>query len=89
MSPELVVDIGQDAAVTVMLVAAPVLLIALGIGIIIGMIQAATQIQEMTLTFIPKLVGIFVTFVLFGHWMLTTMTDYTTKLYATIPTLVG
>jgi flagellar biosynthesis protein FliQ len=70
MSPEMVMEVGRNAlAVTVML-AAPMLVVALALGLFIGMIQAATQIQEMTLSFIPKLLGLVAVLALGGHWML-------------------
>lgn len=88
MSPETVIDIGQEAGLVAVSIAAPILLTGLAIGVLVGMIQAATQIQEMTLTFIPKLLGVFLALVVFGHWMLTTLTDYVTALYARIPVAI-
>lgn len=89
MGPETVVDLGQQALIVVVLLSAPMLLAALAIGLAIGMIQAATQIQEMTLSFIPKLLGMFVALLIAGHWMLDLVVDYTLRLYESIPALIG
>lgn len=88
MSPEMVMEIGRGAlAVTVML-AAPMLAIALALGLVIGMVQAATQIQEMTLSFIPKLLGLVAVLAIAGHWMLGLIVDYTRDLITAIPGLL-
>ncbi|AHF03639.1 flagellar biosynthesis protein FliQ [Marichromatium gracile] len=89
MTPEMVIDVGKDAGMVVVLLSAPALLTALAVGLAIGMIQAATQIQEMTLTFIPKLLGMGVALLFTGHWMLALVTDYTIRLYHSIPELIG
>ncbi|HRP35845.1 MAG TPA: flagellar biosynthesis protein FliQ [Gammaproteobacteria bacterium] len=88
MSPELVMEVGRNAlAVTVML-AAPMLVVALALGLFIGMIQAATQVQEMTLSFIPKLLGLVAVLAIGGHWMLGLIVDYTRELITAIPGLL-
>jgi flagellar biosynthetic protein FliQ len=88
MTPETVMEIGRNAlAVTVML-AAPMLLVALLFGLVIGMVQAATQIQEMTLSFIPKLLGLVAVLAIGGHWMLGLIVDYTRDLIQAIPGLL-
>ncbi|WP_026289818.1 flagellar biosynthesis protein FliQ [Thioalkalivibrio sulfidiphilus] len=89
MTPEMVVDLGQQALMVIVLLSAPVLLTALVIGLAIGMIQAATQIQEMTLSFIPKLLGMFAALLIAGHWMLDLVVDYTLRMYESIPALIG
>ena len=89
MSPETVLDITQNAMWTAVLVAAPMLLVALGVGLIIGMFQAATQINEMTLSFIPKLFALFLTLVFAGPWLLATLTNYTQQLMLSIPSIIG
>ncbi|MBV5308632.1 flagellar biosynthesis protein FliQ [Chromatium okenii] len=89
MTPEMVLDIGKEAGEIIILLSAPPLLAGLIIGLIISMIQAATQIQEMTLSFIPKLLGIGAALVFTGHWMLSLITDYVTRLYHSIPNLIG
>jgi flagellar biosynthetic protein FliQ len=89
MTPEMVVDLGRQALLVMVLLSAPVLLAALAIGLAIGMFQAATQIQEMTLSFIPKLLGMFAALLLAGHWMLDIVVDYTLRLYQSIPGIIG
>ncbi len=89
MTPESVMSIGQQALQVTMLVAAPVLLAALAVGLLVSVFQAATQINEMTLSFIPKLLVMFVVLIVLGPWMLTIMMDYTKRLFSSIPGLVG
>ena len=89
MTPEMVMDIGKEAGQVIILLAAPPLLAGLIIGLIVSMIQAATQIQEMTLSFIPKLLGVGASLIFAGHWMLSLITDYITRLYHDIPNLIG
>ena len=89
MTPDAVVSIGQHALWTLLLVAAPLLLVALGVGLLISIFQAATQINEMTLSFIPKLIAVFITMVIAGPWMLSTLVDYIRRLYMQIPSLIG
>jgi flagellar biosynthetic protein FliQ len=71
------------------MLAAPMLLSALATGLIVAIFQAATQINEMTLGFVPKIVVMFITMIIAGPWMLTTMTDYIRRLYNSIPGLIG
>lgn len=87
MTPEFVVDIGRRAIETALTVAAPMLLAALLIGLIISIFQAATQINEQTMTFIPKIVGVFVTLLLFAPWMLQKLITLFNSIFAIIPTL--
>ena len=82
-----VVDLGRGALWAVMIIASPLLVVALGIGLFIGVIQAATSINEMTLSFIPKLVIMGVTLALFGGWQLSMLVDYTRDIYKRIPAL--
>jgi flagellar biosynthesis protein FliQ len=89
MTPESVMSIGQHALLTLLLVSAPILLAALAIGLLVSIFQAATQINEMTLSFIPKLVGVFFTMVLAGPWMIAVLVDYVRRLFAGIPGIVG
>lgn len=84
-----VMQVAREALYVAMLVSAPVLLAALGLGLIIGMFQAATQIQEMTLSFIPKLIAMGLAIMLAGPWMLGVLVDFTKRLYHSIPGLVG
>ena len=89
MTPESVMTIGRTAMEVCLMVAAPMLLVALIIGLIVSIFQAATQINEATLSFIPKLVGIFVALLLAGPWMLSVMLDYMRQVFTGIPGLVG
>jgi flagellar biosynthetic protein FliQ len=85
----MVLDVGKEAGEVILLISAPPLLAGLIIGLTISLFQAATQIQEMTLTFIPKLVGVGAALIIAGPWMLKLVTDYVTRLYASIPSLIG
>lgn len=89
MSPESVLTIAHQAMVVSLMLAGPLLLIALAVGLLISMFQAATQINETTLTFIPKLIAILLTLVVAGPWMLATMLDYMRQLFNGIPALLG
>ncbi|PLW68306.1 flagellar biosynthesis protein FliQ [Pseudohalioglobus lutimaris] len=89
MNPEAVLDIGREALYITMLLAGPLLLSALAVGLLIGVFQAATQIQEMTLSFIPKLIALVFALLLAGPWMLHVVVDYTRNLFAAIPGLIG
>ena len=85
----LVVDVGRQALWMTMLISAPILGIGLVVGLTVGVFQAATSINEQTLSFIPKLVAMGVTLALAGGWMINTMVDYTRVLFGRIPTLFG
>ena len=89
MDTAMVVDLGRQALWMTMLISAPMLIVALLVGLIIGVFQAATSINEQTLSFIPKLVALGVTLALAGGWMINTMVDYTRVLFGRIPTLFG
>jgi len=89
MTPEALIELGRQALQTAILVAAPVLLVALLVGLVVGVLQAATQIQEATLSFIPKLLGILLALGFAGPWMLTRLIDYTQRLIISIPSLLG
>ncbi len=89
MTPEIVMDIGRQAVEMTLLLSAPLLLAALVIGLIVSVFQAATQINEQTLAFIPKLVGMFLVLLLAGPWMLQLMVGYVRRLFESIPLLVG
>lgn len=89
MTPESVMTMGRHAMEITLMIAAPMLLVALIIGLVVSIFQAATQINEQTLSFIPKLVGIFVALVLAGPWMLSVMLDYMREVFNGIPLLVG
>jgi flagellar biosynthetic protein FliQ len=89
MTPESIVSIGQQALLVLLMVSAPMLLAALAVGLLVSIFQAATQINEMTLSFIPKLVAVFVTMVVAGPWILSTLLDYMRRLFMQIPSLIG
>lgn len=89
MTPESVMTMGRTAMEVTLMVAAPMLLVALIIGLIVSIFQAATQINEATLSFIPKLVGIFVALIVAGPWMLAVMLDYMRGVFTGIPGLIG
>lgn len=89
MTPESVVVIGQQALEVVVLLAAPLLLSALLVGLFVGMLQAATQINEMTLSFIPKLIVLVAALWIAGPWMLEVITNYAERLITDIPNLIG
>jgi flagellar biosynthetic protein FliQ len=89
MTPETVMGIGQHALVVTLMIAAPLLLTALAVGLLVGVLQAATQINEMTLSFIPKLLALAAVLVVAGPWMLRTLIDYTRHLIESLPSLIG
>jgi flagellar biosynthetic protein FliQ len=89
MNPQTVMALGQNALETTLLISAPLLLSALVVGLVVSIFQAATQINEMTLSFIPKLIAIFAALLVSGPWILTVMTDYMRRLITSIPSLVG
>ena len=89
MTPEMVMDLAHHMLVVTAMIAAPMLLIALVAGLVIGMLQAATQINEATLSFIPKLLLLVLTLFAAGPWMLRMLVDFTRELYAGIPGMIG
>jgi len=88
MTPEATLTLLNNALWITVIVAAPLLISVLVIGVFVGMLQAATQINEMTLSFIPKLIVLFLTLLFAGPWMLKTLTNYATNLITNIPTLL-
>ena len=89
MSPETVVTVGRHALEMTLMLAAPLLLTALAVGLIVGIFQAATQINEMTLSLIPKLLAMAAMLALTGPWMLRTLVEYTRNLIESIPGMIG
>ena len=89
MTPETIMTIGQRALEITMLLSAPLLLVALVVGLLVGVFQAATQINEMTLSFIPKLLAMGAVMVIAGPWMLKLIVSYTRELFESIPGLIG
>lgn len=89
MTPESVMTLGRQGVEITLMLAAPLLLTALAIGLIVSIFQAATQINETTLSFIPKMVGIFVMLVVAGPWMMTVMTNFMQQVFTSIPFMAG
>ena len=89
MSPEMVVTVGRQALEMTLMLAAPLLLTALAVGLIVGIFQAATQINEMTLSFIPKLLAMAAILALTGPWMIRNLIEYSRGLIESIPGMVG
>ncbi|MBA3998406.1 MAG: flagellar biosynthetic protein FliQ [Candidatus Accumulibacter sp.] len=89
MTPGMVMEIGRQAIEITLILAAPPLLAALVTGLIVSIFQAATQINEATLSFIPKLVVMFLTLIFAGPWMLQLMVDYIRRLFESIPQIIG
>ncbi|ORJ63509.1 flagellar biosynthesis protein FliQ [Geothermobacter hydrogeniphilus] len=89
MSPEMVIDVGRRAVELVLLLSAPMLICAVVVGLVISVLQAATQINEQTMTFIPKIVAVLVALVLFAPWMIQLMLTFTREIYGNINHLGG
>ncbi|BAC13528.1 flagellar biosynthesis protein FliQ [Oceanobacillus iheyensis] len=89
MSSELVLTLAEQGVVTILLITVPLLLLALGVGLLVSIFQATTQIQEQTLAFIPKIIAVLVGLVFFGPWMLTTIVEFTSNLYQNLNQIVG
>ena len=87
MDTAMVIDLGRQALWTSVLVCTPLLTVALLVGVVIGIIQAATSINEQTLSFIPKLIAMAVALLLFGSWQIVTLVDFTRSIFQRIPTL--
>jgi flagellar biosynthetic protein FliQ len=81
--------LAQQAMQLTLMISAPLLLSALVIGLVVSIFQAATQINEMTLSFIPKLLGLFLVLMLSGGWMIGTLVDYVQRLFGNIPWMIG
>lgn len=88
MTDTAILSLAQKALLVSLMVSAPVLGFGLVVGLVVSVFQAATQIQEMTLTFIPKMIAVGVALVIFGPWMLTTITQFTSNLMLSLPSLV-
>ena len=89
MTPDSVISVGQYAIMVMLMIAAPPLLTALAVGLVIGVFQAATQVNEMTLSFIPKVVALVLVLIATGPCMLKTLMNYTEQLIREIPYLIG
>jgi flagellar biosynthesis protein FliQ len=89
MTPESVMSIAHQAMYVGLLLAAPLLLVALVVGLVVSLFQAATQINESTLSFIPKLLAVAITLVIAGPWMLETLLDYMRQVFTITPAITG
>jgi flagellar biosynthesis protein FliQ len=89
MDPQQVLTIGRDGLLTLLMVCAPILGVVLVVGLLISILQAATQIHEQTLSFVPKLLAAFAMLGLAGPWMLSTLVDYIRNVLMSIPSMVG
>ncbi len=89
MNPQSVITLGQQALYTMLLLAAPMLLAALVVGLVVSILQAATQINEMTLSFIPKLIAMVAAMIIAGPWMISFYVDYMRRMFESIPTAIG
>lgn len=87
MSPDFVLDLGKQALLLVLILSAPMLLLGLAVGVLISILQSVTQIQEMTLTFVPKIIATVLALIFFGPWMLRLLMSFTIQLYAKLPEL--
>ncbi len=88
MTPIEAVTLGQNAVNITLLLSAPLLIVAMVVGFAIALFQATTQIQEMTLTFVPKIAAVMIAMLFFSSWMLIKLTDYTRLLFESIPMLI-
>jgi len=89
MTPETVMTVGTRALEITLMLSAPLLLVALVVGLVVGVFQAATQINEMTLSFIPKLLGLAAAIAIAGPWMIRLIVSYTRELIQSSPSLIG
>ncbi|HCB93497.1 MAG TPA: flagellar biosynthetic protein FliQ [Selenomonas sp.] len=89
MSGDLVIQLGQEALMTVLIVATPMLGLGLIVGLMVSVFQATTSIQEQTLAFIPKIIAVFVAILIFGPWMLRIMVEYVTNIFVNLPQYIG
>lgn len=85
MTPEYVVTFGREALELMLIVSAPLLLVALGVGLLVSLFQAVTQINEATLSFLPKLLAVCLTMILIGPWMISLLTDYIARTLQALP----
>lgn len=89
MTPDVVLDLAQNSVFTILMVAGPLLIVALGVGLLVSIFQATTQIQEQTLAFIPKIIAVFVSLVIFGPRMLSVLLDFTQQLWQNLHRIIG
>lgn len=89
MTPDTIIGIGKETIGVVLMVSGPVLLCGMAVGLIISVFQAVTQIQEMTLTFVPKIIAVFVALLALLPWIIEIMVSYTSRMITSIPNYVG
>jgi flagellar biosynthesis protein FliQ len=89
MSHVLVVDLARNMIMTALLIASPMLVVALAVGLVVSIIQAVTQIQEQTLSFVPKLVAVAVRFIIALPWIIQIMVKYTSELFRSLPSMIS
>ncbi len=89
MTDAAAISIAGEALMTALLVSAPILIVSLAIGMLVSVFQAMTQINEVTMTFVPKIFGVFAVTAVLGPWMVGTMVNYTQRLFATLPLVAG
>ena len=89
MTPQMVVSIGREALTVTLMMAGPMLLFGMIIGLLVSIFQSVTQINEMTLTFVPKILAVALALLVFLPWIINQITDFTTHMYDLIPLLVG
>jgi len=89
LSPEAVIQLAEEGVLTILLIAGPLLLLALVVGLIVSIFQAMTQIQEQTLAFIPKIVAVLIGLILFGPWMVNQMVNFGTNIFSNLTRFVG
>ncbi|MEY2842160.1 MAG: flagellar biosynthetic protein FliQ [Pseudomonadota bacterium] len=89
MDPQQVLSFGRDGLLTLLTVCGPIVLVVLAVGLVVSILQAATQIHEQTLSFVPKLLAAFATLAVAGPWMITKLVDYIQQVLMAIPTVVG
>lgn len=87
MNDATVIHLGQSALMTALMISAPILVVSLGVGLVVSVFQAMTQINEATLSFVPKVLGVFAVSAVLGPWMIGTMVNYTTQLFTALPDL--
>lgn len=88
MTPEFVIDLGREAVMTALLVAGPLLLSGLAVGLLVSILQATTQIQEATLSFVPKIVAVMLAALIFAPWMLTVLTEFASGLLGNLTSAI-
>ena len=89
MSPEFVIGFARQSIELTLAISLPMLGVGLGVGVVVSVLQAATQINEMTLSFIPKIIAVFIAIIIAGPWMLNLLLDYVRTLFTNLPYIIG